>query len=72
MREQQKSASVVSETRFMTDFFKKKKKKKQFLLDIFFIYITNAIPKGPYTPPCPAPEPTHSCFLALVFPCTGA
>jgi hypothetical protein len=32
---------------------------KIFLLDIFFIYISNAIPKVPYTlpPPC---YPTHS------------
>ena len=36
------------------------------LLDIFFIYILNAIPK------VPAPLLTHSHFLALVFPCTGA
>jgi hypothetical protein len=43
-----------------------------FLLDIFFIYISNVIPKVPYTLPCPAPQPTHSHFLALVFPCTGA
>jgi hypothetical protein len=45
-----------------------------FLLDMFFIYISNAIPKVPYTlpSPCPAPQPTHSCFLALAFPCTGA
>jgi hypothetical protein len=43
-------------------------------LDIFFIYISNAIPKFPYTLPlpCPAPLPTHSHFLALTFPCTGA
>jgi hypothetical protein len=43
-----------------------------FLLDIFFIYISNAIPKVPYTLLCPAPLPTHSRFLALAFPCTGA
>jgi hypothetical protein len=43
-----------------------------FLLDIFFIYISNAILKVPYTSPRPAPQPTHSYFLALVFPCTGA
>jgi hypothetical protein len=47
-----------------------------FLLDIFFIYISNAIPKVPYTlslpPPRPALPPTHSHFLALAFPCTGA
>jgi hypothetical protein len=43
-----------------------------FLLDIFFIYISNAIPKVPYTLPQPAPLPTHSHVLALAFPCTGA
>jgi hypothetical protein len=47
-----------------------------FLLDIFFIYISNAIPKVPYTssppPPTPIPQPTLSCFLALAFPCTRA
>jgi hypothetical protein len=44
-----------------------------FLLDIFFIYISNAILKVPYTlpPPRPAPLPTHSCFLALAFPYWG-
>jgi hypothetical protein len=43
-----------------------------FLLDIFFIYISNAIPKIPYTtPPRPAPLPTHSHFLALAFPWLG-
>jgi hypothetical protein len=33
-----------------------------FLLDIFFIYISNAIPKAPYTlpPPC---SPTHPLLL---------
>jgi hypothetical protein len=39
-------------------------------LDIFFIYISNAILKVPYT--LPPPQPAHSCFLALAFPCTGA
>ena len=42
-----------------------------FLLDIFFIYISNAISKVPYTLPWPC-SPIHSCFLALAFPCTGA
>ena len=28
--------------------------------------------KFPIPFPCPAFLPTHSCFLALVFPCTGA
>jgi hypothetical protein len=41
-----------------------------FLLGIFLIYISNAIPKVPHTPPTPLP--THSHFLALGFPCTGA
>jgi hypothetical protein len=36
------------------------------LLDIFFIYISNAIPKVPYT------LPIHSHFLALAFTCTEA
>ena len=44
-----------------------------FLLGIFFIYISNGILKVPYTlPPCPAILPTHSHFLVLAFPCTGA
>jgi hypothetical protein len=43
-----------------------------FLLDIFFIYNSNAIPKVPYTLPHPALQPTHSHFLALTFPCMGA
>jgi hypothetical protein len=42
-----------------------------FKLCIFLIYIFNAIPKVPHTHP-PSPLPTHSPFLALVFPCTGA
>jgi hypothetical protein len=28
--------------------------------------------KSPIPSPCPAPQPTHSCLLALAFPCTGA
>jgi hypothetical protein len=40
-------------------------------LGIFLIYISNAIPKVPHTLP-PTPLPTHSYFLALAFPCTGA
>jgi hypothetical protein len=43
-----------------------------FLLDIFFIYISNVIPKAPYTHHHPAPQLTHSWFLALAFPSTGA
>jgi hypothetical protein len=42
-----------------------------FLLGIFLIYISNAIPKVPHTLPH-TPLPTHSHFLALAFPCTGA
>jgi hypothetical protein len=44
---------------------------KKILLGIFLIYISNAIPKVPHNLP-PNPLPTHSHFLALVFPCTGA
>jgi hypothetical protein len=40
-------------------------------LGIFLIYISNAIPKVPHNLP-PTPLPTHSHFLALAFPCTGA
>jgi hypothetical protein len=43
-----------------------------FSLGIYFIYISNAIPKVPYTLPPPTPLPTHSHFFALAFPCTGA
>jgi hypothetical protein len=44
-----------------------------FFIDIFFIYISNAYPNVPYTPPpCSSPLPIHSCFLALAFPSTGA
>jgi hypothetical protein len=41
------------------------------LLDIFFIYISNAIPKALYilAPPC---SPTHPLPLPVAFPCTGA
>ena len=28
--------------------------------------------KSPIPSPCPAPLPTHSHFLDLAFPCTGA
>jgi hypothetical protein len=49
-----------------------------YLFDIFFIYISNVIPfpgfptENPLPlPPFPAHQPTHSCFLALAFPCTG-
>ena len=29
-------------------------------------------PKSPIPPPRPVPQPTHTCFLALAFPCNGA
>jgi hypothetical protein len=42
------------------------------ILDIFFIYISNAILKVPYTLPLPC-FPTHPLpLLALAFPCAGA
>jgi hypothetical protein len=40
-----------------------------FKLGIFFIYISNAIPKVPQTLPL-TPLPTYSHFLALAFPRT--
>jgi hypothetical protein len=52
-----------------------------FLLDIFFIYISNVIPfssflsknaLSPSPSPPPAPQHTHSNLLALAFPYTGA
>jgi hypothetical protein len=42
-----------------------------FLLGIFFIYISSTIQKVPHTLP-PNPLPTHSHFLALAFHYTGA
>jgi hypothetical protein len=41
-----------------------------FFKDIFFIYISNAIPKVPYYPPPhprPVPQPTHFHFLTQHF-----
>jgi hypothetical protein len=46
--------------------------KRLFKLDIFFIYISNAILKVLYILPHPALQPNPSHFLALAFPCTGA
>jgi hypothetical protein len=50
-----------------------------FLLDIFFIYVSNVIPfprflskKPTPLPPAPAHQPTHSQFLTLAFPYTGS
>jgi hypothetical protein len=36
---------------------------KKILLDIFFIYISNAIPKVPYTLPPPSPPPPRTFHL---------
>jgi hypothetical protein len=53
--------------------------KLSFLLDIFFIYISNGIPflnfpsENPLSPPhLLAHQPTNFHFLALAFPYTGA
>jgi hypothetical protein len=43
-----------------------------FSLDIFSFIFQMLSPKPPITSPCPAPQPTHSHFLALALPCTGA
>jgi hypothetical protein len=44
-----------------------------FLLDIFFTFqLLSRKSPIPYSPHPPAPLPTHSQFLALVFPSTGA
>jgi hypothetical protein len=49
--------------------------KKFFLFPIFIGYFLHlhfkCYPESPLYPP-PAPLPTHSHFLALAFPCTGA
>jgi hypothetical protein len=59
--------TAIKNKEFMKFFF------FNFLLDIFFNYISNTIPKVPiFLPPHTAPLPTHSHFLALVFPCNGA
>jgi hypothetical protein len=42
-----------------------------FLLHIFLNYISNASAKVPHALP-PTPLHTHTHFLALAFPCTGA
>jgi hypothetical protein len=42
----------------MLNFIDYRREKFFFLLDIFFIYISNAIPKVPYTLPLPC-SPTH-------------
>jgi hypothetical protein len=43
---------------------------RHILLDIFFIYISSAIPRAPIPSPHPAPQPTHSSFLTRAFPCS--
>ena len=43
-----------------------------FLLDIFFIYISNPIPKVSSNLPLPCSLTSHSHFMALAFPYTGA
>jgi hypothetical protein len=49
-----------------------------FVLDVFFIYISNVIPFPAFpsenlsTPPSPAHQPTQSQFLALAFLRSGA
>jgi hypothetical protein len=49
---------------------------KFFLLIIFIRYFLHlhfkCYPQSPLYPSRPAPLPTHSHFLALAFPCTGA
>jgi hypothetical protein len=44
----------------------------RFGANIHCIYILNAIPKSTIPFYLSAPQPTHSCFLSLAFPCTGA
>jgi hypothetical protein len=45
---------------------------RNFLLDIFFIYNSNAIPKVPCTFPTTLLPCLPIPLLALAFPCTGA
>jgi hypothetical protein len=56
---------VLSPNLFSRDFF------LLLLLLIFLNYISNVSPKVPHALP-PTPLPTHTHFLALAFPCTGA
>ena len=44
----------------------------QFLIRYFVHLHFICYPEGPPYHPSPTPLPTHSYFLALVFPCTGA
>jgi hypothetical protein len=45
-----------------------------FLIRYFLHLCFKCYPENPLYPPtpCPAPQLTHSCFLALAFSCTGA
>jgi hypothetical protein len=63
--------SVVSEVLLLW-LYDKELFQFYFFLDIFFIYISNAIQKVPYTLPLPC-SPTHPLLLpALAFPYTRA
>jgi hypothetical protein len=53
-----KLKDTVSRTKWQPTDWEKIFFSKTFLLDIFFIYISNAIPKVPYTLPQPF-SPTH-------------
>jgi hypothetical protein len=44
----------------------------QFFISYFLHLHFQCYPESPLYPPHPFPLPTHSHFLALVFPCTGA
>jgi hypothetical protein len=63
--------SLIISTTWLEKFIAETWFKIFFLLGIFLVYIFNAIPKVLHTHP-PNPLPTHSPFLALAFPCTGA
>jgi hypothetical protein len=43
-----------------------------FLLDFFSFTFQMLSSKPPIPSPCSARQPTHTCFLALAFPCTEA
>jgi hypothetical protein len=52
--------------------------EESYIFSQFFNYIFSSFTfqmlfwKSPISSPCPAPQSTHSCFLALVFPYPGA
>jgi hypothetical protein len=54
---------------FICLFWLSEEKVRVILMGLPFLVSPLKIPY-PLTSP-PAPEPTHSCFLALAFPCTG-